>query len=448
VAAVTRGAGAFAATFAAASIALACVAGAPSPARAATLRVPAEQPTIGAGLALAALGDTVLVAPGTYAERVSLRSGVVLRADGPPGSAIIDAALGGSCVSAIDCGTGTRLEGFRLVRGRGEAQSGSTVGGALRVLGGVLRAADCTFDDAAATFGGGSAAAGAFVVLERCAWTGCSASFGGGHFQSAGELTLVDATFTAPHASAGGALFATNGARVNVDRALVAGATSTGDGAGMRFDTCVATLAHARLEDNVAGGRGGGIAVAAGGQVLATFCTLLRNRSGQGGGAVHVSCSAAAPGAGPADLLAADCALLSLAQCDILSSAGPAPAAGEVTDAGVLRLHASIVAGNASGLACTDSRATLAATCSDLYGNNGPDLSGNCAPATDPSNRAVDPYLCNLSAGDVGLCANSPLVDPGCGDSFWGASGVTCGDCGPTPARAATWGRLKVRYRD
>ncbi len=166
----------------------------------------------------------------------------------------------------------------------------------------------------------------------------------------------------------------------------------------MRFDTCVATLAHVRLEDNVAGARGGGIAVAAGGQVLATFCTLLRNRSGLGGGAVHVSCSAAAPGAGGEGILAGDCALLSLAQCDVLSSAGPAPAAGEVTDAGVLRVHASIVAGNASGMACTRLRARrLPATCSALYGNNGPDLSGNCAPATDPSNLAVDPHLCDLA---------------------------------------------------
>ncbi len=430
-----------------------CLVSLGTPVEATTRRVPADWATIGAALGGASAGDTVLVAPGTYVERVTLPSGVVLRVDGAPGTATIDAALGGSCVSAIDCAQGTRLEGFRLERGRGEPESGSTVGGALRVLGGVVRVVDCTFDGGQATFGGGSSGVATTLMLVRCTWSGGSAAFGGGHFQAAGQVTIEDGRFETPQATTGGALFATNGARVNVTGTLVRGATSGGNGGGMHFDTCVATLGHVRFEDNVASGRGGGIAVAAGGQVLATFCTFLRNGSSQGGGGVYVSCAAGAPEQ-PGDTIvpapqlgAADCALLSLAQCDLLSSTGTAPAAGEVTDAGALRLHASIVAGNASGLACTDSRATLEAGCSALFGNHGADLSGNCAPAADGSNLAVDPYLCNLSAGDVGLCANSPLVAPGCGDAFWGSTGVTCGDCGPTPARASTWGRLKVRYR-
>ncbi len=423
------------------------------PCASATLHVPADWTTIGAALGAAGPGDTVLVAPGTYLERVTLPSSVVLRVDGAPGTATIDAAFGGSCVSVINPAQGTRLEGFRLERGRGEAESGSTVGGALRVLGGILRVADCTFVGGQATFGGGSAGSATKLTLARCAWSGGTAAFGGGHFQAGGEVTIEDGRFEAPQATAGGGLFATNGARVNVTDTLVRGATSGGDGAGMRLDTCVATLGHVRFEDNVASGRGGGVAVAAGGQVLATFCTFLRNGSGLGGGAVSVGCTAGAParpgdGSAPAPLpAAADCALLSLAQCDVLASTGAAPAAGEVTAAGALRLHASIVAGNASGLACTDSRATLEAGCSALFGNNGADLSGNCAPLADASNLAVDPHLCNLPAGDVGLCANSPLVAPGCGDAFWGSTGVTCGGCGPAPARASTWGRVKVRYR-
>jgi hypothetical protein len=113
----------------------------------------------------------------------------------------------------------------------------------------------------------------------------------------------------------------------------------------------------------------------------------------------------------------------------------------------VVRIATSIVVGNTSGLSCLDSRAVLDVTCSDLYANGGSDLGGACAPALDPGNRAVDPHLCGLGAGDVGLCSNSPLADPGCDEAIWGSAGVRCGPCGPTPAAASTWGRVKARYR-
>lgn len=426
----------------------------PAVPRAATHPVPGGAPTIAAGLAAAAEGDTVLVAPGTYRERVVLPSNVTLRGDGPPGAVTIDAALGGPCVDVRSGGPQTRLEGCRLVGGRGGVDPGGTAGGALRIEGGLLAVADCTFDDGQAAFGGGSAAIAAAVTFRRCTWRLGSATFGGGHFQSAGHLTLEDALLDGPRATAGGGLYVTNGATVTVQEAIVRGARSSGDGAGAHLDACVATLSLVRFEDALAGGRGGGLLIAAGGQVLASYCTFLRNGAAAGGGAFHVSCDAAAPDGGsaaprPAGAagLAADCALLSLTHAGILAGSGAAPAAGAVTGPAVVRLLSSLVAGNPSGLACLDSRSTLDVTCSDLYANGGPDLSGNCAPATDPSNRAVDPHLCDLAGGDVGLCVNSPLVDPGCGDAHWGPAGVRCGPCGDTPAAATSWGRIKIRYR-
>ncbi|MEO6462444.1 MAG: hypothetical protein ABIP29_05160, partial [Candidatus Eisenbacteria bacterium] len=422
----------------------------PAAPRAATHHVPQGAPTIAAALAAAAEGDTVLVAPGTYLERVLLPSNVTLRGDGPPGAVTIDAALGGPCVDVVAGGAATRLEGCRLVRGRGGIDPGGTAGGGLRIQGGMLTVADCTFEDGQAGFGGGSAALSATVTFRRCTWLRGSATFGGGHFQSAGRLMLEDALLDGPQAVTGGGLFVTNGATATVLGAIVRGARSTGDGAGAHFDACVATLSLVRFEDTVAGGRGGGLAIDAGGQVLASYCTFLRNGAAAGGGAFHVSCDAAAPGGGLAEGgtgLAADCALLSLTHAGILACVGAAPAAGAVTGPAVVRLRSSLVAGNASGLACLDSRSTLDVTCSDLYANGGPDLAGNCAPVTDPTNRAVDPHLCDLAGGDVGLCANSPLVDPGCGDSEWGPASVRCGPCGDTPAAPTSWGRIKVRYR-
>ena len=67
------------------------IAAAPSPA--ATIRVPADQPTIQAGINAAATGDTVLVAPGTYYENIDFK-----------GKAITVTSSGGATATIIDGG--------------------------------------------------------------------------------------------------------------------------------------------------------------------------------------------------------------------------------------------------------------------------------------------------------------------------------------------------------
>lgn len=52
------------------------------PAAAATLRVPQDHPSIQAAIAAAAAGDTILVTPGRYPERIRLKPGITLRSDG------------------------------------------------------------------------------------------------------------------------------------------------------------------------------------------------------------------------------------------------------------------------------------------------------------------------------------------------------------------------------
>jgi predicted outer membrane repeat protein len=295
------------------------------------------------------------------------------------------------------------------------------------------------------------------VTFERCSWNGTHAGYGGGHFQTGGTVHFTDVSFSANTAGAGGAIFATGGAGVTLLGGVVSGASATGNGAGLHLDACVATLSNLRVDGASAGGLGGGLSIAAGGQVIASFCKFVECAAAQGGGAFHVSCDAGpaaglfAPAAanigGPASALTTDCALLSITHSDVLLSRGAAPAAGAVTDAAVLRIASSIVAGNQSGLACLDPRATLDVGCSDLYQNGGADLSGSCLPSASGATLAVDPRLCDLAGRDFGLCANSPLLDPGCGDAFWGAGGLSCGGCGPTPAQPLTWGKLKSLYR-
>jgi hypothetical protein len=310
-------------------------------------------------------------------------------------------------------------------------------------MGGALEASDCTFDGGQATYGGATGASSAVVTFRRCTWSGSNASFGGGHFQSGGTLTLDDGVIDGTTANAGGGIYVTGGAQGSVATSIVHATQSVGDGGGMRLDACVLTLTGVRIDGASAGGHGGGLAIAAGGQVIASACVLVDCGSTQGGGLFHLSC---APALGAPVLDGVDCALLTMTHTDLLLGKGAAPAAGGVTDAAVFHLASSLVAGNASGLACLDPRATLDVQCSDLYLNGGVDLSGSCIP-TAGGNLAVDPYLCNLAGRDFGLCANSPLLDPGCGSAPWGAGILSCATCGPTPARPATWGTVKARYR-
>lgn len=410
---------------------------------AAARRVPADFATIGAALAASAPGDTVLVSAGTYPERITLVAGVTLRAETGAGTAVIDAGQGGAAVEARGLLPAARLEGFRLTGGSGADVGGATLGGDLAILGGGLEVLDCTFEGGRANYGGATGASNAAVTFRRCTWTGADANFGGAHFQSGGTLTIENGTIEATSATSGGGLYVTGGARVTVLGCVMTATQASGDGGGIRLDACIASLSNLRIDRAQAGGLGGGIAIAAGGQVIASFSVMVECASALGGGAFYVSCD---PGASA--ILAADCALLTMTSCDILLCKGAAPAAGGVSGAGVLRITRSIVAGNTSGLACLDPRATLDVGCSDLYQNGGPDLSGNCVPAVAGENLHVDPRLCDLPGRNFGLCANSPLITPACGDSYWGAYGPTCTACGPTPAQRSTWGRLKARYRD
>ncbi len=421
-------------------------------ARATTRRVPDDFATIAAALAASTSGDSVTVAPGTYTESLVLPSGVTLAGTGAPGAATIAAAGPGAVIDAVNPAFGTRLAGLTLSGGTGVNDGGLTEGGDLRVLGGRLEADDCTFSGGQAAFGGGTAGIGATLVFRRCAWSAGNATYGAGHFQTGGGLTLDACAFSGGTAAVGGGLYANGGAHVTVGATTFTGCQATGDGGGLWFDSAVATLSDVRVDATRAGGHGGGLAIAAGGQVLASASVWVDTQSGAGGGAFWVSCAAGAPaasartGKGPAAMLVS-CALLSLTHCDVIRALGAAPAAGGVTDAAELDVQTSIVAGNASGLACLDPRATLAVSCSDLYQNGGADVSGPCAPPPGANLLAVDPYLCDLAGRDFGLCANSPLLAPPACDSYWGAAGQACAACGPTPTAVQTWGRVKARYR-
>jgi parallel beta-helix repeat protein len=97
----------------------------PSPA--ATIHVPADQPTIQAGVDAAQDGDTVLVAPGTYVENIDfLGKAITVQSTDGPTVTIIDGSQpgSGSYSSVVYFRSGEKtdsvLKGFMITGGTGE----------------------------------------------------------------------------------------------------------------------------------------------------------------------------------------------------------------------------------------------------------------------------------------------------------------------------------------
>lgn len=67
----------------------------------------------------------------------------------------------------------------------------------------------------------------------------------------------------------------------------------------------------------------------------------------------------------------------------------------------------------------------------DLFGNSGGDWSGVLADQAEiEGNFSADPYFCDLAAGNVSLCYDSPCLPNVTGHELVGAQGVGCVACG------------------
>ena len=90
----------------------------------ATIHVPADQPTIQAGIDAASAGDIVVVAEGTYTENVTfLGKAITVRADAGAGAVVIDGNQAGSVVTfATAESSESVLDGFTIRNGSGTGE--------------------------------------------------------------------------------------------------------------------------------------------------------------------------------------------------------------------------------------------------------------------------------------------------------------------------------------
>ena len=168
-------------------------------AAAATLEVvpAAGQHPIQRALNIARQGDTVLVAPGDYEERITLPSGVTLRSlEGARRTRILG-DLRGAVVQVRDADSLTRLEGFTITRGRGSRLPGMRYegGGGLLAWRAVVRVRDNVFQGNELEVGESSGGAVALwespAVLERNEFDGNAANRGGGVYARACSLVVI-----------------------------------------------------------------------------------------------------------------------------------------------------------------------------------------------------------------------------------------------------------------
>ncbi len=143
--------------------------------QASTINVPADQPTIQAGINAAANGDTVLVAPGTYSENINFS-----------GKAITVKSSGGAAVTIIDGGNSGTVVSFETGETNSSVLSGFTI-----------------------QHGSGSGVYTYFAspVIQENRIINNTASFGGGlYILGASTGKIVRNTITGNNGGAGGAI--------------------------------------------------------------------------------------------------------------------------------------------------------------------------------------------------------------------------------------------------
>lgn len=241
-------------------------------------QVPGEYLTIQAAVDAALYGETVLVAPGVYHERVSINGKkITLRGvDGELRAQIVGDGRQGPILHIFGAGSaGSAFGHLAITNGRGSKGSGMLIdhanvlvrdcvvtgneGGGVVNLGSDSAFYSCAFDENGAEIaGGGFRNEGGSPTLTDCAVRANTAgTFGGGIYSSAGRLTLMNSTISANSTKSG----------------AWGGGIYSGAGELLAFNTVI--------EKNTSLDSGGGVFVA-GGEASLSGCKFLGNYSARG----------------------------------------------------------------------------------------------------------------------------------------------------------------------
>ncbi|MSR70265.1 MAG: hypothetical protein EXS17_07970 [Phycisphaerales bacterium] len=241
-------------------------------------QVPSQYATIQAAVDAASYGDTILIAPGTYAERVWVDGKkVTLRgSEAAPRPQIIGDTTGGESLRVSGVGaTGTQLEHLAVTGGNGPSGCGLLIDHA------EIRVRDCTFND---NRGSGVSNIGSNSMFYSCRFEGNAATVCGGGFRNeGGSPTLTDCTVVRNSAGTfGGGLYSHAGRLTLVHSTISENATTSGAwGGGIYSDASDLLVFNTSIEKNLSVDSGGG-AFVAGGTAEFAGCQFIANSSATG----------------------------------------------------------------------------------------------------------------------------------------------------------------------
>lgn len=405
-----------------------------------------DLPTIGAAVAVARVGDTVLVAPGRYTwanqgtgdPHVGLvyvpayHTGFSIVGEAGPEATIIDAQGQGPCLfitggmfgpsEDVPKWPGVTVDGFTLTGGRATGPSGS---------------------DTEAYVGAGLTAHLNSTTVRNCIIRGNEATEGGGLWYGGQGVVVLENLLIEDNRAqvAGGMLLVNDLFPVEIRNCTIRNNTAVHDGGGVLTYNVNATFTACVIEDNTSGNRGGGFALRDSNHRVTLQDVTIRGNTADHGGAAFVNRTSirfagvtmagnTVSGRGGAVLLDGALGEATLDRCTIVGNSASLGSVFRTENTAFMTVTGSIIAGNTGGQSfAAHVQSGFALGCSDLWSNANDTALPTLFTDLGGIFRA-DPRFCG--GADYRLRADSPCLPgqqpagaEGCGPL--GAHGQGCG---------------------
>jgi len=360
-------------------------------AQAATIHVPADQPSIQAAINAAANGDTVLVSPGTYTENINFSGkAITLTSASGPSATIIDGGAKASVVT-FNSGEGSTsiLSGFTIRNGQSSYYGGGIEinSASPTIIGNIITGNHGIFGIGINVDGGSPLIKGNTITANTQA--GGDGGTGGGGIATSGSPsspaspTIVGNTITNNSVSGGGnggGIYVGYYGQPTIQNNLISGNNAYNYGGGIAVESYngAFVLQNVIINNSTGGGgSGGGISIYASKNVVLANNTVNGNTAFDGSSGIYV--------------------------------ASGSPLTVTLANNIVVASNSQIAVECAS----TWSSSSPVFDNNDFYSATGTAYTGVCNMSNELSNIYVDPLFANVSSLDFHLSTGSPALDAG-----------------------------------